>query len=93
MRVLPPLNTYRQEGAIIPNPNRTTLKRGKAMIKAGDMFKNRESGKVFTVKSVNPSMIILATKDESHSMLVNPNGIESVFQPFVEEEGKRNLNE
>ena len=61
------------------------------MIKAGDMFKNIESGKVFTVKRVNPSIIILATKDKSHSMLVNPNGIESVFLPFVEDEVKRNL--
>jgi len=61
------------------------------VIKAGDMFKNIESGKVFTVKSVNPSIIILATKDESHSMFVNPNGIESVFLPFVEDEVKRNL--
>jgi len=61
------------------------------MIKAGDMFKNIESGKVFTVKSVNPSIIILSTKDESHSMFVNPNGIESVFLPFVEDEVKRNL--
>jgi hypothetical protein len=61
------------------------------VIKAGDMFKNIESGKVFTVKSVNPSIIILATKDESHSMFVNPNGIESVFLPFVEDEAKRNL--
>ena len=55
------------------------------------MFKNIESGKVFTVKSVNPSIIILTTKDKSHSMLVNPNGIESVFLPFVEDEVKRNL--
>ena len=55
------------------------------------MFKNIENGKVFTVKSVNPSIIILATKDESHSMFVNPNGIESVFLPFVEDEAKRNL--
>jgi hypothetical protein len=61
------------------------------MIKAGDMFKNIESGKVFTVKSVNSSIIILSTKDESHSMFVNPNGIESVFLPFVEDEVKRNL--
>jgi hypothetical protein len=61
------------------------------VIKAGDMFKNIENGKVFTVKSVNPSIIILATKDESHSMFVNPNGIESVFLPFVEDEAKRNL--
>jgi len=43
------------------------------MIKAGDMFKNIENGKVFTVKSINPSVIILATKDESHivSLLIN----------------------
>jgi hypothetical protein len=61
------------------------------MIKPGDMFKNIESGKVFTVKSVSPSIIILATKDESHSMLVNPNSIESLFLPFVEDEVKRNL--
>ena len=56
------------------------------MIKAGDMFKNKESGKMFTVKSVNPNIIILATKDESHSMFVNPTSIESVFLPFVEDE-------
>jgi len=61
------------------------------MIKAGDMFKNIESGKVFTVKSVNPNIIILATKDDSHSMLVNPNSIESIFVPILEDEGKRNL--
>jgi hypothetical protein len=61
------------------------------MIKAGDMFKNIESGKVFIVTSVNPSIIILDTKDKSHSMFVNPNGIESVFLPFVEDEVKRNL--
>ncbi len=61
------------------------------MIKPGDMFKNIESGKVFTVKSVSPGIIILATKDESHSMLVNPNSIESLFRPFVEDEVKKNL--
>jgi len=61
------------------------------MIKAGDMFKNIESGEVFTVKSVNPSIILLDTKDGSHSMFVNPNGIESGFLPFVEDEVKRNL--
>jgi len=61
------------------------------MIKAGDMFKNIESGKIFTVKSVDSSIIILATKDGSHSMFVNPNGIESVFLPFVEDEGKGKL--
>jgi len=61
------------------------------MIKAGDMFKNIGNGKVFTVKSVNSSIIILATKDESHSMLVNPNSIDSVFLPFVEDETGKNL--
>jgi len=61
------------------------------MIKPGDMFRNIESGKVFTVKSVSPSIIILTTKDESHSMLVNPNSIESLFLPFVEGEVKKNL--
>ena len=63
------------------------------MIKAGDMFKNIESGKMFTVKSVDPSIIILATKDGSHSMFVNPNNIESVFLPFVEDEVKEKLKE
>jgi hypothetical protein len=61
------------------------------MIKPGDMFKNIESGKVFTVKSVSHGIIILGTKDESHSMLVNPNSIESLFLPFVEDEVKKNL--
>jgi len=71
----------------------TNPKGGDTMIKAGDMFKNRESGKVFTVKSVDPSIIILATKDGSHSMFVNPNGVESVFLPFVEDEVKRNVKQ
>ena len=61
------------------------------MIKAGDMFKNKESGKEFTVKSVSSSVVILSTKDESHSMLVNPSSIESLFLPFVEDEGKKDL--
>ena len=61
------------------------------MIKAGDMFKNIESGKLFTVKSVDSSIVILATKDESHSMFVNPNSIESVFLPLVEDEVKEKL--
>ena len=60
------------------------------MVKAGDMFKNVQSGVVFKVRSVNPSIIILATKDESHSMFVNPNSMESVFLPFVEDEVKKN---
>ena len=61
------------------------------MIKAGDMFKNIENGEVFTVKSVNPSIIILATKGGFHSMFVNPNNMESAFQPFVEDEGKKKV--
>ncbi len=61
------------------------------MIKPGDMFENKESGKVFTVKSVSPGIVILVTKDESHSMLVNLNSIESLFLPFVEDEVKKNL--
>ena len=63
------------------------------MIKKGDMFKNIESGKMFTVKSVNPSIIILGTKDETHSMFVNPNSMESVFVPIVEDEVKGKLKE
>jgi len=58
------------------------------MIEKGDMFKDIKSGKVFTVKSVDPSTIILGTKDGSHSMFVNPNNMESVFVPFAEEEVK-----
>jgi len=63
------------------------------MIKKGDMFKNIESGKMFTVKSVDSSIIILGTKDETHSMFVNPNSMESVFVPFVEDEVKGKLKE
>jgi len=58
------------------------------MIKAGDMFKNIESGKMFTVKSVDPRIIILGTKDGTHSMFVNPNSMESVFVPVIEDEVK-----
>ena len=58
------------------------------MIKRGDRFKEIESGKIFTVKSVDPRIIILGTKDRSHSMFVNPNNMESVFVPFVEDEVK-----
>ncbi len=63
------------------------------MIKAGDMFKNIESGTMFTVKSADPRTIILGTKDGSHSMFVNPNKMESLFVPFVEEEVKGKLKE
>lgn len=65
--------------------------KGNAMIKTGDMFKDIESGKMFTVKSVDSNIIILGTKDGSHSMLVNPNSMESVFVPFVEDEVKAEL--
>ena len=58
------------------------------MIKAGDMFKNIESGKMFIVKSVDPRVIILGTKDGTHSMFVNPNSIESAFVPVIEDEAK-----
>jgi hypothetical protein len=58
------------------------------MIKAGDMFKNIESGKMFAVKSVDPRIIILGTKDGTHSMFVNPNSIESTFVPVIEDEVK-----
>ena len=63
------------------------------MIKKGDMFKNIESGKMFTVKSVDSKIIILGTKDETHSMFVNPNNMESVFVPIVEDELKGKLKE
>ena len=63
------------------------------MIKAGDLYKNIESGKMFTVTSVDPRIIVLATKDGSHSMFVNPNSIESVFLLMAEDEGKEKLKE
>jgi hypothetical protein len=61
------------------------------MIKTGDMFKQIEGGKMFIVKSVDSRIIILGTKDGSHSMFVNPNSMESVFVPFVEDEVKGKL--
>ncbi len=54
------------------------------MIKAGDTFKNIESGIIFTVKSVDPRTVILGTKDGFQSIFVNPNNVESVFVPVVE---------
>ena len=57
------------------------------------MFKDIKSGKVFTLKSVDPRTIILGTKDGTHSMFVNPNDIESMFLPFVEDEVKGKLKE
>jgi len=58
------------------------------MIKVGDVFKNIERGKMFTVKSVDPKVIILGTKDGTNSMFVNPNNIESQFVPIMEDEVK-----
>jgi len=55
------------------------------------MFKNIENGIIFKVKSVDPRTIILGTKDELHSMFVNPNSMESVFVPFVEDEVKEKV--
>ena len=63
------------------------------MIKAGDMFKNIESGKIFTVKSVDPRTIILGTKDGFQSMFVKPNNMESVFMPIIEDEAKEKAKE
>jgi len=57
------------------------------------MFKNIQNGKVFKVKSVDPRTIILGTKDGTHSMLVNPNSIESAFVPFEEEQVKEKPKE
>ena len=63
------------------------------MIRVGDMFKNIESGKTFTVKSVDPRTVILGTKDGFQSMFVSPNNMESVFLPFIEDEVKGKLKE
>jgi hypothetical protein len=63
------------------------------MIKTGDLFKNIESGKIFTVKSVDSRTIILGTKDGFQSMFVNPSNMESVFLPYVEEEVKEKPKE
>jgi hypothetical protein len=58
------------------------------MIKTGDMFKSIKDGIIFRVKSVDPRTILLGTKDGTHSMFVNPNNMESVFVPVVEDEAK-----
>jgi len=71
----------------------TLPKKGNIMIKAGDIFKNIESGKIFIVKSVDPRTILLGAKDGFQSMFVNPNNMESVFLPFVEDEGKEKPKE
>ncbi len=61
------------------------------MIRTGDMFKDIESGKMFIVKSVDPRIIILGTNDGTRSTFVNPNDIESMFLPFVEDEVKKEI--
>ena len=66
----------------------TIPEKGNTMIKAGDMFKNIESGKIFIVKSVDSRTILLGTKDGFQSMFVNPNSIESQFVPIIEDEVK-----
>jgi hypothetical protein len=58
------------------------------MIKVGDMFKNIESGEIFTVKSVDPRTIILGTKDGFQSMFVNPKNMESISVPIIENDLK-----
>ena len=45
---------------------------------------------MFSARSITPSIIILATRDGTHSMFVNPNSIDPVFMPFMEDETKRN---
>lgn len=58
------------------------------MIQKGDKFTNIKSGEVFTVKSIDSKTIILVTKDNFHSIIINPQGIDSTFVPFVEKEEK-----
>ncbi len=58
------------------------------MIRAGDVFKNIQNGKIFRVKSVDPRAVILGTTDGTHSMLVNPDSIESAFVPVAEDQVK-----
>ena len=64
---------------------------GTIVIKTGDTLKDIKSGKTFIVKTVDPKIIILGTRDGTHSMFVNPNDIESMFLPFLEDESKSNL--
>ena len=61
------------------------------MIKIGDMFKNIQNGQMYTVKSADPGLIILGTKDGFHSMFVKPNNIESAFLPFEEDPVKEEV--
>ena len=61
------------------------------MIHIGDTFKDIKNGKLFVVRIVDPKIIILGTKDGTHSMFVKPNDMESMFLPFAEDEAKKNL--
>jgi hypothetical protein len=56
------------------------------MIKAGDVFKNKENGRLFIVKSADSNIILLGTKDRTHSMFVKPGNMESEFSPVEEGE-------
>ena len=56
------------------------------MIKEGDKFTNINSGEVVTVRSIDSNTVILSTKDNFHSFLINPKGIDSAFMPFIEKE-------
>ena len=47
----------------------------------------------FDFKGPKPRTIILGKKDRFQSILVNPNNMESVFLPFVEDEVKRKIKE
>jgi hypothetical protein len=77
----------------LPLTKPTVSRRGNTMIKKGDMLQNIQSGEVFRVRSVDPRVIILGTKDGSRSMFVNPGNVESAFLPFVEDEAKTKPNE
>ena len=58
------------------------------MIKQGDKFTNIKSGEVFTVRSIKSDTVILITKDNFHSIIINQKGIDATFMPFVEKEEK-----
>jgi len=67
--------------------------KGKTVMKSGDMFKSIKNGIIFRVKSVDANTVILGTKDGTHSMFVKPDSMESIFVPFVEDEGKEKPKE
>ncbi len=56
------------------------------MMKKGDMFTHIKSGEVYTVTSIGSDMVILATKGNFHSVITNPNSMESTFVPYEEAE-------